>query len=197
MLPVRTATPRDLAAIGEVLARAFHTDPVSLWLMPDEDARRRRSPAMFRASARNGLEKGGVWTTDPVRGAALWCAPGRWKDRPREVVRQLPALAALGRNVPRALRTFRLLERHHPTEEHWYLDIIGTDPDHQGTGVGSALLRPVLARCDDEVLPAYLVSSNVANIPFYERHGFRLMDEITVPGGPVMYPMWRDPRPTP
>lgn len=192
---VRPATVDDLGEIGRALARAFHDDPLGSWLMPDGEVRRKRSPAMFRVQARNALEKGGVWTTDDVIGAALWSAPGRWKDTARQVVRQLPSLAVLGRNLPRALRLFRIVEQQHPSEPHWYLDVVGIDPDHRGTGAGTALLRPVLDRCDDDGAPAYLVSSNVANIPFYERLGFRPRDEIVVPDGPVMYPMWRDPQP--
>jgi GNAT superfamily N-acetyltransferase len=194
---VRPATPGDLTAIGTALTRAFHDDPVGSWVMPDADVRRRRSPRMFVVQARNAMDKGGVWTTDDRIGAALWAAPGRWRDRPRHVVRQLPGLVALGRNVPRALRVFRLLEQVHPAEEHWYLDIVGTAPDHQGKGAGSALLQPVLSTCDAEGVAAYLVSSNVANLPFYERHGFRVTSEVRIPDGPVLYPMWRDPQPSP
>lgn len=195
MTRVRPATADDLGEIGRALTRAFHDDPLGIWLMPDDEVRWKRSPASFRVQARNAMEKGGVWTTDDLIGAALWSAPGRWKDTARQVVRQLPSLVALGRNVPRALRVFRRLEQRHPSEAHWYLDVVGIDPDHQGRGAGTALLRPVLDRCDDEGVPAYLVSSNLANVPFYERLGFRPTDELAIPDGPTLYPMWRDPQP--
>jgi hypothetical protein len=32
-------------------------------------------------------------------------------------------------------------------------------------------------------------------VPFYERHGFRVTRELTVPGGgPVLWLMWREPQ---
>ena len=79
-------------------------------------------------------------------------------------------------------------------EPHWYLAILGTDPPHQGKGVGGALLAPVLTRCDTEGTGAYLESSKPDNVPYYERFGFRVSGQIDMPDGPTMWPMWRDPQ---
>ncbi|MGB6107124.1 MAG: GNAT family N-acetyltransferase, partial [Mycobacterium sp.] len=51
-----------------------------------------------------------------------------------------------------------------------------------------------LDRCDAEHAPAYLESSNFDNIAYYHRFGFEVTGEITIPGGPTMWPMWREPR---
>ncbi|HLK43152.1 MAG TPA: GNAT family N-acetyltransferase, partial [Thermoleophilia bacterium] len=73
--------------------------------------------------------------------------------------------------------------------------VLGTAPPAQGKGVGSALLAPVLERCDREGVPAYLESSKEKNVPFYRRHGFEVTREIQLPDGPMLWAMWRDPRP--
>jgi GNAT superfamily N-acetyltransferase len=71
---------------------------------------------------------------------------------------------------------------------------IGTDPPAQGTGVGTALMQSRLTQCDATGLPAYLESSKESNVPFYERHGFQVTKEITIPGGgPKLWLMWREP----
>ena len=88
----------------------------------------------------------------------------------------------------------RTLEAVHERRPHWYLAIVGTDPVHQGHGIGSALLAPVLEQCDREGSLAYLESSKEVNIRFYERHGFEVTQEVRIPGGPVMWPMLRIPR---
>ena len=86
------------------------------------------------------------------------------------------------------------MDSYHIEEEHWYLPMIGVDPSQQGRGIGSALLQHALAPCDEQGLPAYLESSNPANVPLYQRHGFEVLGEIQIGSSPVVYPMLRRPR---
>jgi hypothetical protein len=56
-------------------------------------------------------------------------------------------------------------------------------------------MRSRLARCDAEYCPAYLESTKLENVPYYERFGFTVTREIVLPdGGPTMWAMWRAPR---
>jgi ribosomal protein S18 acetylase RimI-like enzyme len=72
--------------------------------------------------------------------------------------------------------------------------MITVEPNAQGRGLGGALMRHAVARCDDEGLPAYLESSNPRNIPLYGRHGFEVMGRIQVGSGPLVTPMLRHRR---
>ena len=98
---------------------------------------------------------------------------------------------------PLVLRGFQRLMALHPTEPHWYLSVLGTDPEHQKSGIGSALLRSVLARCDAEGAAAYLEASRPENVPYYERHGFEVVGEFRLPKGPPVWRMSYAPRPSP
>ena len=73
--------------------------------------------------------------------------------------------------------------------------MLGTEPARQGEGIGTRLLEPVLETCDADELPAFLESSKESNVAFYTRHGFRVTEEVQLPGGPPVWLMWRDPRP--
>ncbi|HEX5865336.1 MAG TPA: GNAT family N-acetyltransferase [Casimicrobiaceae bacterium] len=86
------------------------------------------------------------------------------------------------------------MARYHPREPHWYLPLIGVDPIHQGKGLGTALMRHALSRCDREKELAYLESSNAKNIPLYEREGFERIGTIQGGTWPPLYPMVRTPR---
>jgi GNAT superfamily N-acetyltransferase len=87
-----------------------------------------------------------------------------------------------------------LMGKHHPTEPHFYLAFAGTLPDRQGRGTGSTLIKTVLARCDDEHIPAYLEATADRNRRLYERLGFETRARIDLPEGPPMWGMWREPR---
>jgi GNAT superfamily N-acetyltransferase len=81
-----------------------------------------------------------------------------------------------------------------PHERHWYLNVVSTVPERQGQGWGSAVLAPVLDRCDADGDRAYLESTNPRNHTLYHRHGAVDAGELRLEGGPVMMAMWRDPR---
>lgn len=72
--------------------------------------------------------------------------------------------------------------------------MIGVEPYAQGRGLGGALMRHAVARCDEEELPAYLESTNPRNISLYVRFGFEILGEIREGACPVVTPMLRKPR---
>ena len=197
MHEVRLAREGERAEIGATMARAFADDPVWRWLVPDDRRWDGRAPAWFTADAGNRMKLGHVYTVDGVQGACQWQPPGQYKPTVSDFFGVLPASLALFRgDVLKATRYLARMEKLHPSEpDHWYLAMIGTHPDHQGKGIGSALLQPILERCDREEVPAYLESSKESNVPFYARHGFALREPMETEGGPTIYPMWRDPRP--
>ena len=82
---------------------------------------------------------------------------------------------------------------HHPDQPHWYLPVIGTQPDMQGQGHGSALLRPVLEICDRTGVPAYLEATTERNRALYARHGFVATAEIRAADCPPLTAMVRRP----
>ena len=53
------------------------------------------------------------------------------------------------------------------------------------------MMRQTLQPIDAHALPSYLESTNPANIPFYERHGFVVVGEARLPDGPLLTQMMR------
>ena len=82
----------------------------------------------------------------------------------------------------------------HPKEPHWYLFSIGVDPHHQNEGLGSILMEHALPKSDGDGTLAYLESSNPRNVPFYQRHGFEVMQVVQVGTSPTFTLMVREPR---
>lgn len=198
---VRPATRSDIPALSAVLADAFHDDPVSIWMWPDQSARRRGLSRLFAAETRyHHMAGGGVEVAlaeeNSIAGATLWDPPGRWKQSTWTTLISMPAtVLALGTRLRVGAEVAGTMEAAHPTLPHWYLAVIGTGRDTRGAGYGKALLNSRLERCNAARIPAYLESSNEDNIPYYQRFGFEVTGEIVVPnGGPTLYAMWREPR---
>jgi GNAT superfamily N-acetyltransferase len=196
---VRKATDADVAALSHTLARAFHDDPVISWMIPDDEKRLRLGPFGFGTWLQKiYMPKAEVYTDDARAVGALWAPPGKWRMSVGLQARLAPRMLRLFgvRRMPLILKGLATLDKAHPDEQpHYYLGILGTDPDHQGKGLGSAAMQPVLDRCDSEGLGAYLESSKEQNVPFYRRHGFEVTGEVRMPGGPPLWPMWREPQP--
>jgi GNAT superfamily N-acetyltransferase len=192
----RVADATRTPDLGAVLSRGFQDDPVWQYLVTDDDRRRQHLAAVFAALLRRSAAAGNTWTTAGLEGVAVWAAPDRWRTPWWDIARNVPVLVrgfgATG--VGRALSALSTIERDHPEEPHWYLEFVATEPNRRGRGVGGALLRPVLDRCDSEGTCAYLESSKEANLAFYARHGFEVTEQFDIaPDGPPAWRMWRDP----
>ena len=195
---VRPANSSDHEAIAAALAAAFATDPPLSFLIPDDRRREALLRRHFSASMPLYAASGAIWVSDDRSGAALWVAPGQYPFRLREELRVARArLEVFGRWARRGIGAQLAVDRHHPHDPtHWYLDYIGVEPAGQGRGLGSALLAPMLARCDVERRGAYLNAGSPRSRDLYLRHGFAVRSEFRLPfGGPPLWRMWRDPRP--
>ena len=186
----RVATASDAPEIAASLARAFHDDPVASYALPSDRRRPGQLRRFYRERLRTLLPEELVFCDPERRGAALWAPPDRWHTPLGELLRT----RIFTRRSPLFLVGGRRVERRHPTEPHYYLAVLGVDPEAQGTGLGSRLLEPMLERCDREGAPAYLESSKERNLDFYARHGFRVTGRTRLPLGPPLWFMWREPR---
>jgi len=199
-IAVQQAEKADVKELAYALGRAFFDDPVMTWLLPDAGRRAKGLPIMFATLARHQyLAAGGmeVAAEGPnVAAAALWSPPGRWQAARATELRMMPGFVrAFGSDHARGKQVEELMKQHHPEEPHWYLAVIGSDPTYRGQGFGHALMASRLDRVDNEHAAAYLESSNVDNLAYYERFGFEVTAEIEIPeGGPTIWPMWRAPR---
>ena len=152
----RRTTDGELGRIGAVLGRAFQDDPMWRWALGRDatDERRARLERFFGVVVRKvyaGKEL--VFAAGDFAGAAVWAPPGGWHfsiaDQARVATGVLGSFGAGG--TVRLLKLLAGVERVHVHEPHYYLFAIGTDPEHQGRGVGAALLEIGRASCRERV----------------------------------------------
>ena len=183
--------------VVEILVDAFYADPLWGWAFPDDARRREQHRAVWGMAVEGALRYPWVRLADGSTAAAVWIPPGG-TEMPDADAERFPELLVelLGPDAPRALGAFEVLEEHHPHDEpHFYLSLLGTASAHRGHGYGLALLADCLREIDAHAMPAYLESSNPANVALYERHGFAPREVLTIPGGgPEIVTMWREAR---
>lgn len=192
---IRAATPDDLPGLASLLATAFYEDPIAQWLFPNEERRDAGLQRFFGLVAREiCLPQGSTYVTDNLGAAALWEPPlGEWPVEP-----DIPESAwteILGQDAHDRFSAFAdVMDANRPNERHVYLSLIGSLPEFRGQGLGSALLDAGLLRWDREGVPTNLMSTNGANLPFYESRGYRVIADPVLPeGGPRLWDMWREP----
>ncbi len=193
---ILTAGERESDRVAEVLADSFAADALMNWVMPRTDL----YPQFFRLILRQVyLPRGVIHLERSDRGAALWLPPGEYFSDPTGLgMLTLIVRTAMsyGFGFVANLRTLdTVLESFHPREEHFYLQFVGARTANQGQGVGSALLKTGTRLADEAGMPAYLESSAERNVALYERHGFEVVKEVSLPrGGPTIWPMYRPAR---
>jgi GNAT superfamily N-acetyltransferase len=196
-MDARVVDPSEIAPVAEVLALAFHHDPVWGWVFADPERRQTNLTALWTLLLEGSVGYGWVWTTSEVGAATVWIPPGR-PELPEAQEAQLePMLQELvGARSALVMEVFECFEAAHPRNlDHYYLSLLGTHPDHRGHGTGMALLADNLVSVDAEGMPAYLESTNPVNLDRYRSVGFEVTGQFTLPeDGPTVTTMWREPR---
>ena len=195
--------PGEEPAVIAVLARAFYDDPLFGFFVPNLLKQMRSLISFMNSGVKDARPFGDVWvahTDGKVAAAAVWLPPGAYPRGARRdlmtYVRTMPTLVHSGKRIGRAVALLGAVDKaHHDVAgPHYYLGILGTDPEFQRSGAGSAVLAPVLERCDTEGLPAYLETQKESNIAYYARHRFELVQKIEVKGCPPIWTLLRQPR---
>ncbi|MDQ2689995.1 MAG: GNAT family N-acetyltransferase [Chloroflexota bacterium] len=199
---VRLATLAEIPQLAATLARAFANDPYAHFLVGDAPERNQRMRDGWSGILRHSSDRlSHTYTTDDHAGVAVWHPPGYRGAGFGDSLRMLPSVTRLAgswrrlRQVSRAVAALEERRRHHVPQPHFYLSALGVEPERQGGGIGTALLGPVLERADAQQAIAYLETATARNVLLYERLGFDVVEELTLPGTDVHgWLMLRRPR---
>jgi GNAT superfamily N-acetyltransferase len=199
----RVATRDDIDAVTDTIRLAFADDPVWGPALALPDGSTDQLTAFWRIYAEGGLrfstlyvvgEPGGV-----VQTVAVWTPPGE-SELSEEQDAEIEQLIRDTYPAERAAALFELYDRFeaaHPHDvPHAYLGLLATHPDYRGRGIGQQLLAANLADLDARGVPAYLESTNPANLHRYVRAGFEPYGEYrAVLDDALITTMWRQPKP--
>lgn len=197
-MSIRRATASDLDGVATTLVES-HLDYVwEEWALPGPDRRERLTTLVRVDLELLGIPYRDVWMHDEAAAVAVWVrspAVPLNPDAAAEVARV--ARSTFGPRLAVIEAVEAELAAHRPAEPHWFLATMGTRPDRQRRGLGTAVLQPVLDELDRILEPACLETSSAANVAFYSRLSFEVVAHLDdLPGdAPETWVMWRGPRP--
>jgi len=173
---------------ARVAAAAFFNYPMMRHYFPNEKKRKERLTWYMDKTLKTAVRYGEVFTADDCNGVLFLLPPGHTRLTDAEYIRCgfLFAPIVLGlRNYLMSSECEKFVadthERLLASRAHYYLWGLVTHPKAQGTGVGSALLRMLCDRADEEKLPIYLETHEEKNVGYYERFGFSLVHTDSIP----------------
>jgi ribosomal protein S18 acetylase RimI-like enzyme len=185
-------TLKERDAATAVLGRAFAEYELLQYYFHDKTQRRAVADTFGFITLSIGLKYGEVYaSSQKLEGVAAWLPPGKAFVGGLQIIRSVPLsiLFRFGRQGASRMwaygRYIDNLHRKLVPYPHWYLQIIGVDPTHQGQGFSSRLVRPVLERIDRERMPCFLETNTGKNVAIYRRFGFEVVSQDKIPGTQV------------
>ncbi len=173
---------------------AFAEDPAWAFILGEdyEHLAAHFAGALFdlRVTRRN------VWVSDDLAAVAMWDPPGTsdGDSDSRSVWSRYRATAGED-SFKRLARYNDAVAAADPSESHWYLGVLATDPGRRGQGLATAVMTPILARADRLGIACCLETSTAENRRFYRGRGFDEATEIVLPGGPTTWWLRRSATP--
>lgn len=182
-------TAAEIGPAAEVLVRAFEHDPMPAYVEPRPERRSRHVAACFAGVLRYGVRYGEVYASSSrLESVAMWLGPGQTGGSLVKTLRAGALTVSLRAGLRSTLRFLRLVDHlgtfwlRRVPDPHWYLAVLGTDPECRGRGLAGELVARMCQRFDREGLSCCVDTENEANTVFYRRHGFDLLDRSPVPG---------------
>lgn len=189
---IKRVTKENFDSLVSLLVLSFATDPVARWMYPSAQKYLDNFPDFVRTFANKAFDFETVYSLDDYLGVAIWFPPNTQPDS--DAVVAFIQQTVSPQQQEEIFAMFGDMERYHPNEPYWYLAVLGVDPFHQKKGYGAALLNHQLSLCDRNQEIAYLESSTLQQVSFYEKYGFQCIGTIQAGKSPTIFPMVRHPQ---
>lgn len=200
-LALRNLRVVELDEAVRVVTHGMRDNPANVRALGIEDAdQRSRSLARFMRPMLRGLFKRGMITgafaDNRLVGVCGMAEPGSCQPTLLEKIEIMSSLL-VGNPVGTAIRVAWWASewaRRDPKSHHWHLGPVAVEAHFQGKGIGRAMLSAYCVYVDQNDTLSYLETDKRENVGFYQRFGFRVIEEGQVLGVPTWF-MSRAPKP--
>jgi GNAT superfamily N-acetyltransferase len=177
--PIRIVPARidRLPVLADVLGRAFIDDPMIRWPIAGGPGIEERVARNFMVIFQPLMDQDTMWEANEGAGFANWVPPGGAGEAVETTPEILEALQQLTDDGGARYDVLWTWIGKRVPDDVWYLDVVGVDPQRQGQGIGGALIRFGIEHASAVGADAFLETSVPGNVGYYERFGFRVVEE--------------------
>lgn len=189
-------TKKDISIGAEVLKSAFTEDPLWHKLFHGEENEDIKRLAFFEIPLRQGIYYGNAYAPSiKLEGIAV-VLPGKYAVSTIWHMIRTSSFGAvsrmgveIGKKVNQIFKPFIKEHKEYRAKgDYLYINILGVSQEHQGNGFGGEVLKAAIKEASVKKLPLYLETETEENVRFYEKYGFKVMKDITLPL--VDHKMW-------
>lgn len=182
---MQTATPAHREKVIEILLASFADNPSANDAIKPDHKKAERLRELIVYAVDSGYRRRGVYLSDDGHAAAICYSP---KDRGTPLRDTIALLRLIRRaigfgRVPYMLKKEKQMKQRRTNVPMLYLFFLGTHPEKQGHGSGSALLRDLMDLATQRSLPLYLETSLDSNVQFYEKRSMQVYDAWAIRAG--------------
>lgn len=174
------ALPKDKEQVVSMLARCFDDNKSVNYIIPQDLHRTDRITRLMEYSFDYCQLFGEVYLSADGQACAMIVYPHKVRTSLPSIrldLRLILQCIGLG-NVRKALKREAIIKKLHPKTPFCYLWFIGTAPEVQRKGAGTALPGSILEHYNKEGLPVYLETSVERNVPWYKKWGDGVYQEL-------------------
>ncbi|HUZ57815.1 MAG TPA: GNAT family N-acetyltransferase [Hanamia sp.] len=184
------ATNQDKERVIDILAQSFDDNQSVNYIIKQDKKRNQRIRKLMAYSFDICYLYGEVFLTDDRSGCALILFPDQKKNNLKSILLDIKLIGScIGTsNIKKAMKRESKIKKLQPKKLMYYLWFIGVEPDQQNSGIGSALMKEIIEEAHSRQWPIYLETSTLKNIPWYEKFGFKIYNELNL-GYPLFFMM--------
>lgn len=176
------AANEDKDWIIETLTKSFIDNKSVNYIVKQDAKKEKRIQALMAYSFDLCKLFGEVYVSEDKNACALILLPDQKKTTLKTLLLDIQlAFSAIGiSNIGKAMQREAIIRQQHPAGLLYYLWFIGVAPSNQGKGIGNKLLQSVIIESISQERTICLETSTSKNIPWYQKNGFTLYNELDV-----------------
>jgi GNAT superfamily N-acetyltransferase len=170
------AQRKDKTRIIEILCQSFQNDPQINYILGSNGNKNKKLMRLMAYSFEFGLANGKVEISEDKNSVAIWKSSNSKKMTINLFYESILFFFTFGwSGINRISAMEKKIAAFYPDKTIFnYLWILGTNPNEQGKGYGTAILSKAINNFEQNKVPIYLETSTDSNLKYYQRKRFEL-----------------------